>query len=320
MISSIEDFPDELFLEIFSYLSPLDLFLSFAYLNTRIDSILCDQSVQLAVQLTEYHYTTIDYFADYFTHLFVTNDQMDIRQFNSIQSLTLGPSPRPTDELLNQLIDQPAKYFPHLTQLTVHPPLSTWYSPAAVYLWTQLFTNKLPSRLERCSLPGRIFAIPTTRFCCYSLRSLSIGGCSMRDFPALLTCVPNLKFLSTDIWGVAEPIQSFADQHFNLSHLRIELKQQTIVVDEIHFLLWYVPLLKTLTVQGTRKHDTFNVKCWCEVLSNQLEYLTKFSCTIRLSDTHQNKTLDIDSIRQHHSLFSQMRLYHQNDSLYISNQ
>lgn len=320
MISSIEDLPDELFLEIFSYLSPRDLFLAFAYLNTHIDSTLCDQSVRLAVQLTEYHYTKIDYFADYFTHLFVFNDQMDIRQFNYIHSLTLGPSPRPTDELLNQLIDQPAKYFPYLTQLTVYSPLSTWYSPPAVRLWTQLFTNKLPDRLERCSLPGRIFAIPTTRFCCYSLRGLSIGGCSMRDFPALLATVPNLKFLSIDIWGVATAINSFADQHFNLSHLCIEFKQQKIVLDEIHFLLWYVPLLKTLTVQGIRKHDTFNVECWCEVLTNQLAYLTKFSCTIRLSDTHQNKNLNIDSIRQHHSLFSQMRLYRQNDSVYISNQ
>jgi Leucine-rich repeat (LRR) protein len=320
MISSIEDLPDELFLDIFSYLSSIDLFLSFSYLNNRFNSILCDQSVQLAIKITNNNSIKINYFSDYFTHIYICNDQIDIRQFNNIRSLTLGPSPRPTDELLNQLVDQPLKYFPYLTQLTVYQPLSTWYSPPSIRLWTQLFTNKFSSQLERCLLPGRIFAIPTTCFYCHSLRGLSIGGCSLRDLPALLSALPNLRYLSTDVWGITDIMNISSYQHLNLSHLRIEFNQQTIVLEEIRCLLSYVPYLKIFTIEGIRKHEIFNIEYWYEVLNNQLEYLKKFYCTIRLSDTIENKKLDINYIRKYNSIFSQMKLYHRNDSLYISNQ
>jgi hypothetical protein len=321
MISSLEDLPDELLLDIFTYLSPIDLFTSFAYLNYRFDSILCDQSAQLAIEITNNnHYTEIDYFANYFTHLYISNDLIDIRHFNNIRSLTLGPSPRPTDELLYQLIDQPAKYFPYLTQLTVYTPLSTWYSPPAVRLWTQLFTNQFSSRLKRCSLPGRIFAIPTTCFYCHSLRGLSIGGCSLRDLPALLSALPNLTYLSTDVWGITNTLNVSSYQHLNLTHLRIEFNQQTIVIEEIRCLLSYVPFLTHFTVEGLRKHEIFNIESWYDVLINQLEYIKNFSCRIRLSDTIENQKLDINSIREYHSLFSQMILYRQNDSLFISNE
>jgi len=320
MISSIEDLPDEIFLDIFSYLSSIDLFLSFSYLNNRFNSILCDQSLQLGIQITNNNLTKINYFSDYFTHIYICNDQINIRQFNNLRSLTLGPSPRPTDELLNQLVDQPLKYFPYLTQLTVYQPLSTWYSPPSIRLWTQLFTNKFSSQLKRCSLPGRIFAIPTTYFYCYSLRGLSIGGCSLRDLPALLSALPNLKYLSTDVWGISDIFNISSYQHLNLSHLRIQFNQQTIVLEEIRCLLSYVPYLKIFTIEGIRKHEIFNIEYWYEVLNNQLEYLKKFYCTIRLSDTIENKKLDINYIRKYNSIFSQMKLYHRNDSLYISNQ
>jgi len=320
MISSIEDLPDELLLDIFSYLSPIDLFLSFAYLNHRFNSILCDQSIQIAIQITNNNYTKLDYFADYFTHIYICHDQIDIRLFNNIRSLTLGPSSRPTDELLNQLVDQPLKYFPYLTQLIVYEPLSTWYSPPSLRLWTQLFTNRFSSQLERCSLPGRIFAIPTRCFYCRSLRGLSIGGCSLRDLPALLSALPNLRFLSTDIWGITDKMNISSYQHTNLSHLRIEFNQQTIVLEEIRCLLSYVPYLKIFTIEGKRKHEIFNIEYWYEVLISQLEYLKKFFCTIRLSDTIENEKLDINYIRTYHSIFSQMKLYRRNDSLFISNQ
>jgi hypothetical protein len=320
MISSIEDLPDELLLDIFSYLSPIDLFLSFAYLNNRFDSILCDQSIQLAVQITNHNYTKIDHFADYFTQLYISNDQIDIRQFNNIRSLTLGPLARPTDDLLNQLVDQPARDFPYLTQLTVYQPLSTWYSPPSVRLWTQLFTNRFSSQLERCSLPGRLFAIPTTCFYCRSLRGLSIGGCSLRDLPALLSALPNLRFLSTVVWGITDKMKISSYQHTNLSHLRIEFNQQTIVLEEIRCLLSYVPYLKIFTIEGTRKHELFNIEYWYEILISQLEYLKKFYCTIRLSDTTENEKIDIYYIREYNSLFSQMKFYRRNDSLFISNQ
>lgn len=320
MIFCIEDLPDELLLDIFFYLSPIDLFLSFAYLNHRFDSILCDQSIQLAIQITNHNYTKIDYFAKYFTHLYISTDQIDIRYFNNIRSLTLGPSPRPTDDLLNQLVDQPLRYFPYLTQLTVYQPLSTWYSPPSVRLWTQIFTNRFSSQLKRCSLPGRLFAIPTTCFYCRSLRGLSIGGCSLRDLPALLSALPNLKYLATDVWGISDKTNLSSYQHFNLSHLCIQFKQQTIVLEEIRCLLSYVPCLKIFTIQGPRKHEIFNIDYWHEVLISQLEYLKTFFCTIRLSDTNENEKLDINYIREYNSLFSQMILYRRNDSLFISNQ
>ncbi|CAF2899091.1 unnamed protein product [Rotaria sp. Silwood2] len=87
----------------------------------------------VGIQITNNNYNKINYFADYFTHIHICNDNdIDIRQFNNVRSLILGPYPKPTDELLNQLVEQPLKYFPYLTQLTVYQSLSTWYSPPSV--------------------------------------------------------------------------------------------------------------------------------------------------------------------------------------------
>ncbi|CAF2396703.1 unnamed protein product [Rotaria sp. Silwood2] len=321
MISCLEDLPDELLLDIFSYLSPIDSFILFSYINNRFNSILCDQSIQLGIQITNNNYNKINYFADYFTHIHICNDNdIDIRQFNNVRSLILGPYPKPTDELLNQLVEQPLKYFPYLTQLTVYQSLSTWYSPPSVRLWTQLFTNKFSSRLKHCSLPGRIFALPTTFFYCPSLRSLSIGGCSLRDLPILLSTLPNLKFLSTDLWGIADIKNQSSYHHSNLSHICIKFNQQTIVLEELSCLLSYVPYLKIFTIEGTQKHDTFNIDYWYNVLISQFEYLKKFYCTIRLSDSIVNNKIDINYIRNFNKLFSHMKLYRRNDSPFISNQ
>ncbi|CAF0932519.1 unnamed protein product [Rotaria sp. Silwood1] len=320
MISYLEDLPDELLLDIFSYLSPIDLFVSFSYINNRFNAILCDKSIQFGIQITNNNYNKINSFADYFTHIYICNDNdIDIRQFNNVRSLTLGPYPKPTDELLNQLVDQPQQYFPYLTQLIVYQPLSTWYSPPSIRLWTQLFTNQFSSRLKHCSLPGRIFALPTTYFYCPSLCSLSIGGCSLRDLPILLSTLPNLKFLETDLWGIADIKNQSSYHHSNLSHLSIKFNQETIVLEELCCLLLYVPYIKIFTIEGTQKHDIFNIDYWYNVFISQFEYLKKFYCTIRLSDSIQNNKIDINYIRKYNKLFSQMKLYRRNDSLFISN-
>ena len=320
MISHLEDLPDELLLEILSYLSPIDVFISFAYINKHFNAILCDQSIQIGIQITNHNYTKIDYFTDYFTHLYVCTDEIDIRQFNNVHSLTLGPISRPTDELLYQLIDQPQRYFPYLTQLTIYQPLATWYSPPALHLWTQLFTNQFSFRLERCSLIGRIFAMPTMRFYCSSLRYLSIGGCSLRDLPTLLAALPNLRFLSTDIWGIAKIMNESIYYPSTLSHLHIKFTQQIIVLEEIHCLLSYVPYLEILSIEGTRMHEIFSVECWYQLFLGQFKYLKKFYCTIRLNDNICNGKLDINYIRKYNRLFSQMKLYRRNDNLFLSNQ
>ena len=321
-MASLEDLPNELFLEIFSYLSPADTFHSFVHLNGRFDSILCDTSVRLGIRVTNHNNTSqaLYDFLDYFTHVQICCDEIDIQQFHYVRSLTLGPYPRPSDELLNQLIDQPQRCFPFLRQLTVYQPMATWYSAPAVRLWKQLFTNQLSPQLKRCSLPDRIFAIPTTCFYCRSLVSLSIGGCSLRDLPALLGALPNLHFLSTDLWGTVDTTSSSFYHHPNLSHLRIQFSQQTIDLDEIRCLLIFVPFLSIFTIEGTRKHDSFHVQEWYDVLSEQLECLIQFSCTIRLADTLTNETMDVKAIQEYHPLFSRMKLYRQNDCLFISNQ
>lgn len=320
MISYLEDLPDELLVDIFSYLSPIDLFNSFAHINSRFDSILCDQSVQIGIRVTSHNYTQIAYFAHYFTHVHVCTDEIDIRQFSNLRSLTFGPTPKPSDELINQLTDEPREYFPYLTQLTVYQPISTWYSAPSIRLWTQIFTKRFSSRLKRCSLFGRIFALPPKSFYCPSIQNLSIGGCSLRDLPELLLTLPNLKFLETDVWGVADMKNDSSFYHPNLTNLHIKFSQQTIVIDELCCLLSYVPYLETFTIEGTRKHDEFNIDCWYTMLLGQFEHLKSFYCTLRLSDTRANQKLDINYIRNYHRLFSQLNIYRQNDGLFISNQ
>ena len=315
-----EDLPDELLLEIFAYLSPGNIYLSFANLNNRFDSILSDSSVPLGIQVTNQNINDVNNYISYFTHLNICCDDIDIHQFPFIRSLTLGPNPRPHDDLISQLVDDPEKYFPFLQQLIIYPPAATWYSGPAVRLWTLLFTNQFPSCLKRCTLVGRIFANPIRAYFCRSLRSLSIGGCSLRDLPTLLVALPNLRYLNTELWGVTDTMHILDYYHSKLTHFHIKFAQETIVLKELESLLIYVPYLERLTVDGARRHEIFDAECWHQILSTQLKYLRTFSCTIRLAETHSNRQMNIDFVRQCSPLFSRMRLFYQNDWLFISNQ
>ena len=88
------------------------------------------------------------------------------------------------------------------------------------------------------------------RFYYPSLRYLSIGGRSLRNLPTLLSALLNLRFLSTDIWGIADMLNESIYYPSTLSHLHIKFKQQTIILEEIHCLLSYVPYLEILIIEG----------------------------------------------------------------------
>ena len=316
----LEDLPDEILLEIFFFLSPRDLYHSFAFLNDRFNCILCDPSIRLGIRLTNDLSTDWKYFLNYFTEVQIACDEIDLQLFSHVRSLILGPFPRPTDDLLNQLIENPRKHFPNLRQITIYQPLATWYSPAAARFWTQLFTNELPSRLRSCTLPRRIFALPTTCFNCLSLRQLRIGGCSMRDLPVLLCSVPNLRHLSTEIWGAADPTNTVCYEHVHLLSMDIKFTQLNIVLDDIQCLFSYIPNLRWLTIEGTRKHERFSVEDWHKVLMNQLKHLKRFTFSIQLMENNENRHLDMKFIRNYHHLFSKMKLRIENDMLTLSNQ
>ena len=62
--SQIEIFPDELFLELFSYIHPKDLFYSWNGLNRRINAILRSVSISLDfIENTDEIYQIIKYFS-----------------------------------------------------------------------------------------------------------------------------------------------------------------------------------------------------------------------------------------------------------------
>jgi hypothetical protein len=119
--SRLEIFPDELFLDLFSYIPPTDLYHVWHGLNRRISAIL--RSVRISFDLTDNTAENI-YALDYFSrqivyiHLHISYNSFDFKQFPNLYSLIIDT--KLTNEQLNSI--QP-NILPRLKRLT----FSDWW-------------------------------------------------------------------------------------------------------------------------------------------------------------------------------------------------
>jgi hypothetical protein len=114
--SLLEIFPDELFLDLFSYIPPTELYHVWHGLNRRISAIL--RSVRISFDLTENtdeNICALNYFSQQivYIHLHVFNKSLDFKQFPNLYSLIIDAEL--SNEQLNSI--QP-NILPKLKRLT----------------------------------------------------------------------------------------------------------------------------------------------------------------------------------------------------------
>lgn len=219
--SKLESFPDELFIELFSYIKPVDLYTGFVNLNYRIDAILHDIQIHISIdndnQYVE-HQQCMEYFANQVTYLAIgyhwscLYDHICLRRFSNLRSLHL---PKPNKRQSQEIYPE---YLPHLIHLTINDN-----GFKSILSRSSKFSN-----LRTCCIP-RVYSSVTTQInplqLCFTLQTLSLYSCSMKDLFHLFQYVPNLKYLQVILTSMAENNQDIKMKHENISRLKVTLQQ-----------------------------------------------------------------------------------------------
>jgi hypothetical protein len=188
--SYLEQFPDEIFLEIFKYISLHDLHHSFCKLNRRINYILHSVTgLSLTLNKPEdINDEVVSFFASNIYHLIVRHP--NIVRFNRFPSLRSLTSLCPCDRQLSCI---KPKDLPNLTHLTLRFTL-IWDCEIMIRLCRRIVSNKFP-KLRYCSLWPPAFDIDCLIIKTPLLTHVELKEGNFDDLYVILNSCPNLKYL-----------------------------------------------------------------------------------------------------------------------------
>lgn len=188
--SYLEQFPDEIFLEIFKYISLHDLYHSFYKLNQRIKYIL-RSVIGLSLTLNEpedINHEAVSFFASNIYQLIIQHPY--VVHFNRFPSLRSLKSLCPGDR---QLCCIKSKHLPNLTHLTIGFSL-IWDCELMVCLCRRIISNKFP-KLRYCSLWPPAFDTDCLIIKTPLLTHVELKEGNFDDLCVLLNSCSNLKYL-----------------------------------------------------------------------------------------------------------------------------
>jgi len=319
-ISTIEILPNELFKDIFRYISTYDLFNSFYHLNFRFNSLVKSQD-NLHLTLEEdwdHKQPIIPFYASYAKTLIVKHDEpIDFSYFSNIHSLKLC---MPTAQQCNAILPH---VLPHLKHLYIS---NLYYSNHTEQLCRLIFSSSFP-HLQTCQIDQMTLShFHSTSS--LSLKQLTVSTCTWKTnmFPHIFNASPNLYYLRvTNFQTVAfELIPNSASIHMSVRCLFIHYS--SIVEESFNQLDWILsttPRLKTfiLHINENEIDIEFLFVKLSYLMNQRAPYLTRFKAKIALNEL---SLLDLDNIKHLHPLFSNVKVHqnmHQNDNhlLILSN-
>jgi len=312
--STLELFPDELFLELFSFIKPIDLYYSFSGLNSRLNNILHDIDIYIHIinnDQCEQYKNCMDFFASQIIYLAIDchwtclSYEINLRPFINLQSLHL---PMPSEE---QCRDIRPQYFSHLTHLTINN--NTF---KLILFSLKSFPNLISCHVQRV-YSSIIYRIEPVQLC-LTLQSLHLYFCSINDLFDILQFVPNLKYLEIGSTSINESLPCSEIKHKHLAHLKVKLLQ---LEPYLEILLMSMPNLSRLEFLWngyqqpwgvTGKFDFEKFACILDKNSNSLKRvdinLRLFECdydieTIRCLNPQWFSLLSIERILDDDSVF-----------------
>jgi len=238
-LSRFELMPDELIIEIFEYISIIDLFNSFINLNFRLNYLL--RNIHIGINInqnedkTKYLLNALYYFSkqiyyihiDYYPLLNLTN-------FININSLIIY---LPTK---NQLLSINNKIMPNLSRLWI----GIINKNDQNIICQNLFGNKQFSKLYFCYLFEINFNFNSNSFkICFNIRKLFLTKISTKDFILILLLLPNLyqfHFYLNDL--LLTTINHF--NHQNLRILKIEFLENISQLNYLNYIISFVPFIQ----------------------------------------------------------------------------
>ena len=295
--SKLEIFPDELFFELFEYISIYDLFRGFTGLNKRIDYILKNLSNLSATWTTHADDRIINTFAPCIAQLVVwRGGSLNLHRFSKLRSLKLAlPSIEQCDEI------QASSTLEHLQIET--PVLSSKITGRLSIL---LLNNAFP-RLRTCRIDdlcfdeGKFQVLPNLQ----SLTTRTPHPAKLFSFcPQLVHLRLNLEENTTEDF--------IFNPHDNLGYLELRIFSTDVTLSSIENLLFYTPNLVRLVLHGPCNTSTQNQLEICSLASLITRYLAKLRflrISLPLTDHRMNlKDLENEQemLRKLHPLFNQI--------------
>jgi len=296
-LSTLEVFPDEIFLELFSFIKPIDLFRGFVNLNSRLNHILNDIHICIDIindDENEDYQLCLNYFADQVIYLAIDchwsclSYNISLQSFINLRSLHL---PMPTTK---QCFEITPMNFPFLTNLTIHD--SAFKS---ILLSSYSFPN-----LVTCCIP-RVYRAVSNQIgpmeSCLTLHSLQLGSYSIMNLFNILPYLPNLNSLEITLQSNNRTIYQSYIKENKISHLKVKLRK---LDPDLDILLKSMPNLRRFEFlwnelyQSYNERKNFDFKKFSDILGENSSSLKRIDIDIHVSKCDY----DIDNSIHHLNL------------------
>jgi len=283
-LSRLEILPDELFLDLFSYIPPIELYYVWNGLNNRLNAIL--RSVQISIDLfenTNDNNHVLNYFSQQivYIHLYVSYESLDLKKFSNLRSLIIDI--KLTEEQLHSI--QP-NFLPCLQRLT----FSEWWKdkePLNEIIFNQENSKKNKSSwLKVYHLPSmpNYFLINTSILS--NIQTMIFDRVTSGDIHLILSLQTTLRRLKVTIvpWISDDKISktSIYNQHFqhkNLIHFDTTINTCN-KLDDLYPLLSHLSSLRYLYIAG----DSLTMNDFEQLafeLNTRVPWLEHFNCSFK---------------------------------------
>jgi hypothetical protein len=298
--SHLEIFPDELFLELFSYISPRDLYYSWNGLNRRINGIL--RSVRISFDLIDNideNYRILKYFSRQivYIHLCIPSNLIDFKEFINLRSLIID-----TKLTSKQIESIDPMNLPNLRRLTFN---EEWKSddPLNEILFHQKTSNQW---IKVCHLP----IIPTyflhNSLNCSHIQTMIFDRVTSCDINRLLFLQTTLRRLKVNIVSsiIDEKIWKSSFINLNYQHKYLIDFHTTMntcnKLDELYPLLSNLSSLRYLHISCDNL-TMYDFRQLALELHTRIPQLERFNCTFK-----QTYIENIEEVHSMSPLFTRM--------------
>jgi len=268
--------PDEIIIEIFEYISLIDLYNNFINLNYRLNYLLRHIHLGISIYQNEdknkYLLNSLYYFSKQISYIHIDYyPLLNLTNFINIRSLIIY---LPTK---NQLLSINNKFMPNLSRLSI----GIINKNDQNIINENLFGNKQFSKLYFCNL----FQINLnddnyySYQICFYIRKLFLTNISTKDFLLIILLLPNLYQLEiclTDLLVISK--DNF--NHQNLRILKIEFLENISQLNNLNYLISFVPNIVKLNLIFINLIKIKDYIILQNIFINKLFKLKQFICTI----------------------------------------